>query len=306
MSIVSGAGERWMPGASPPAVIVRRRLPVLLLVLFGAPCSAQIDIANMWRPLPHNQDGSGMVGDAAGVPVSQDGRFRAQSWSPEEYDVAEWVCRPHAWDYSLEGPLAQVRFSADYDRDTQQVAAYRGHIYMQWQQQTIWMDGRPHPPRNAPHTWSGFTTGRWEGDVLVTTTTHLKEAYIRRWGLMRSDRTTVTTRWRRIGDYLQATVIMYDPVYLTEPYIRSSPYRALHPQFVDLDQGPRRCRWIPIRVKRPPKTVSAPAARCRISYPAKAACRRLIPSGPMRSAPPMKRGLGGAGDPVSRSTSTGC
>jgi hypothetical protein len=39
---------------------------------------------------------------------------------------------------------------------------------------------------------------------------------------MRSDQTIVRTYWRRIGDYLQATVIMYDPIYLAEPYIRSS------------------------------------------------------------------------------------
>ena len=30
------------------------------------------------------------------------------------------------------------------------------------------------------------------------------------------------TRWRRIGDYLQLTTILYDPVYLAEPYIRST------------------------------------------------------------------------------------
>ena len=39
-----------------------------------------------------------------------------------------------------------------------------------------------HPPANALHTWSGFSTGEWEGDVLVVTTTHVKEAYVRRTG----------------------------------------------------------------------------------------------------------------------------
>ena len=28
---------------------------------------------------------------------------------------------------------------------------------------TIWMDGRPHPPAWAPHTWMGFSTGRFVG-----------------------------------------------------------------------------------------------------------------------------------------------
>jgi hypothetical protein len=172
--------------------------------------------------LPRNQDGSGLTGDAAGVPLTANGRWRAQSWSPEDFDVAEWVCRPHAFDYSLEGPLSHLRLWAEVDQATQQVIAYRGHINQQEQETTIWMDGRPHPPANALHTWSGFSTGEWQGDVLVQTTTHLKEAYIRRWGLMRSDRSTVRTYWRRLGDYLQATTIMYDPVYLAEPYIRST------------------------------------------------------------------------------------
>ena len=212
-------------------------LPIwmLFLVLGTAPAVAQMDITGMWVPLPRDQDGSGDTGDAAGIPLSVDGRRRAHSWSAEEFDTAEWVCRPHAWDYSLDGPLSQIRFLPIVDRATQEIIAYRGHIQMEQQETFIWLDGRPHPPANAPHTWSGFTTGEWEGDVLVTTTTHLKEAYIRRTGLMRSDRTTVRTRWRRIGDYLQATTIMYDPIYLAEPYIRSanmwvdSPERPMAP-----------------------------------------------------------------------------
>ena len=212
-------------------------LPIwmLFLVLGIAPAVAQMDITGMWVPLPRDQDGSGDTGDAAGIPLSVDGRRRAHSWSAEEFDTAEWVCRPHAWDYSHDGPLSQIRFLPIVDRATQEIIAYHGHIQMEQQETFIWLDGRPHPPANAPHTWSGFTTGEWEGDVLVTTTTHLKEAYIRRTGLMRSDRTTVRTRWRRIGDYLQATTIMYDPIYLAAPYIRSanmwvdSPERPMAP-----------------------------------------------------------------------------
>jgi hypothetical protein len=115
-----------------------------------------------------------------------------------------------------------MRVWSDVERATQRMISLNAHANQEEQETTIYMDGRPHPPQNAPHTWSGFSTGEWDGDVLVVTTTHLKEAYIRRTGLMRSDRTTVRTRWRRMGDYLQLTVIMYDPVYLAEPYIRSA------------------------------------------------------------------------------------
>jgi hypothetical protein len=115
-----------------------------------------------------------------------------------------------------------MRVWSEVDRPTQRTVTLNAHANQEEQETTIYMDGRPHPPQNTVHTWSGFSTGQWEGDVLVVTTTHLKEGYIRRSGLMRSDRTTVRTRWRRMGNYLQLTVIMYDPVYLAEPYIRSA------------------------------------------------------------------------------------
>ena len=204
------------------AVNIRVALLSLLVSLGAAPSFAQVDLQGSWRPLPRNQDGSGMTGDIAGVPVTDVARWRVQSWSPEDFDVTEWACRPHAWDYSLEGPLSALRMWAEVDQATQKVVAWHGHLNMQEQESTIWMDGRPHPPANTIHTWSGFSTGEWDGDTLVVTTTHVKEAYLRRSGLMQSDQAVVRTRWRRMGDYLQATDIIYDPVMLAEPYIRST------------------------------------------------------------------------------------
>jgi hypothetical protein len=211
---------------------VRVPLLVLLFTLSSRPALAQKDITGMWRPLARNQDGSGMIGDAAGLPISDAARWRGESWSPEDFDVAEWVCRPHAFDYSLEGPLSALRLWTEVDQASQNIIAYHGHINQQEQETTIWMDGRPHPPANALHTWSGFSTAEWEGDVLVVTTTHLKEAYLRRSGLMRSDLATVRTRWRRIGNYLQATTVTYDPVSLTEPYVRSTMMWVNDPNLV--------------------------------------------------------------------------
>jgi hypothetical protein len=208
-------------------------LLVVLAALLSRPATAQVDLTGLWRPLPRNQGGSGMVGDSAGVPLSDAGRWRAEYWSPEDFDVAEFVCRPHAFDYSLEGPLSAMRVWTDVDRPTQQVIAYHGHVNQQEQETTIWMDGRPHPPRNTLHTWSGFSTGEWDGDVLVVTTTHLKETYVRRSGVMRSDRSTVRTRWRRVGDYLQATSILYDPVHFSEPYVRSTMVWVYDPALVE-------------------------------------------------------------------------
>src|SRR5678815_3702250 len=92
---------------------------VLLVLLSATPVVGQVDFMGLWRPLARNEDGSGMVGDTAGVPLSAGSQWRVQSWSPEDFDTAEFVCRPHAWDYSLETILTQMQFWADIDRPTQ-------------------------------------------------------------------------------------------------------------------------------------------------------------------------------------------
>ena len=85
------------------------------------------------------------------------------------------------------------------------------------------MDGREHPPADAAHSWGGFSTAQWEGDMLRIETTHLKEDYIRRDGVPATDEATVTKYWIRRGDIL--TWVTHHPttrLYLAEPMIRSS------------------------------------------------------------------------------------
>ena len=62
---------------------MKNRIALLsLVVTLGArPAFAQVDLQGSWRPLPRNQDGSGMTGDIAGVPVTDAARWRVQSLS---------------------------------------------------------------------------------------------------------------------------------------------------------------------------------------------------------------------------------
>jgi len=89
----------------------------------------------------------------------------------------------------------------------------------------IWMDGRPHPSKAAPHSHGGFTTGEWEGDTLTTVTTHFKMGDIKRHRAFSSDRATLTYRFNRHGDLLTVTGILEDPVYLAEPYTLTEVFR---------------------------------------------------------------------------------
>jgi hypothetical protein len=88
----------------------------------------------------------------------------------------------------------------------------------------IWMDGRPHPPEYAAHTWQGFSTGQWEGHMLTVETSHVKVGWIQRNGVATSDRATMTEHFIRHGDTLTVISVVTDPVYLEEPFVRSTNY----------------------------------------------------------------------------------
>jgi hypothetical protein len=130
----------------------------------------------------------------------------------------------HPTQYSYWGP-ARLRIESDLDSGLN-VVAYRIGGTFRRADRTIWMDGRPHPSDHAPHTWAGFTTGEWQGSTLITMTTHLKWGWIRRNGVPSSDQATVVTYYARNGRVLTITWMVYDPVYLTEPFVRSADFIA--------------------------------------------------------------------------------
>jgi hypothetical protein len=118
--------------------------------------------------------------------------------------------------------------------ETQQVVAVHVDISNFQQRRTVWMDGRPHPSAHAEHTWMGFSTGRWDGDTLVVTTSHIKQMWHRRNGLPQSDQTRLTERFTLHGPVLTYVTITEDPAYLTEPLVKTTNMlrnpRPLQPQ----------------------------------------------------------------------------
>src|SRR6185503_13305907 len=55
--------------------------------------------------------------------------------------------------------------------------------------------------------------------------THLKQGFIQRNGVTVSDKAIMTDQYARHGDLLTVITIVEDPVYLTEPFIRSTTWR---------------------------------------------------------------------------------
>ena len=209
---------------------------ILILVLAVVPAIAQIDLSGEWNPLFHEDQPERIpgpeIGDYLGLPITDAARLRAEAWDAEILTLPEHQCKPHPADYGPRGPF-NLRIWKEVDTPTQQIIAWHTHGSWQAPERTIYMDGRPHPPEYAAHTWQGFSTGKWDGDILTVTTTHLKIGWIRRNGIPRSDRATLTEHWIRHDDRLTLVSIVNDPVYLTEPFIRSTDFMLDPHQQID-------------------------------------------------------------------------
>lgn len=197
---------------------------LLILLAASAPMFAQMDFAGEWAPVQDEDNtGNPHIGEFLGIPMSVAGRARSEAWSSSYMTLPEWQCRPHGAMYISRGP-SQVRIWKEVDPVSRQITAWHAE-WLRSIDNPYYMDGRARPSELAPHTWGGFSTAEYEGEMLKITTTHLKEDYYRRNGVPSSDRATLTQYWLRRGNYLTWVTIAYDPVYLTEPMIRSSEYR---------------------------------------------------------------------------------
>ena len=201
---------------------------LLVLATFGSgPALAQVDLSGTWTPLyqedqPERIPGPDLV-DYLGIPINDSARQWALRWDPDRLTLPEHQCQVHTAAYIYRGPL-QLRIWEERDPQTQDVVAIRNYISTYEQNRTIWMDGRPRPPDYAARTWMGFSLGKWDGNILTVTTTHIKQGWHRRNGIPSSDMITLTEHFIRHDNHLTHVSIVTDPVYLAEPLIKSQDY----------------------------------------------------------------------------------
>jgi hypothetical protein len=201
---------------------------LLLMAAIGTGSAfAQITLNGEWSPRYHEDQPDRIpgpeLGDYTGLPITDGARLAADSWDAARLTLKEHQCKVHIAPYIYHGPM-QVRIWEEKDPRTQQVIAIKNYINTYEQERTIWMDGRPHPPEWAPHTWMGFSTGKWEGDILTVYTTHIKQEWIRRNGISNSEKSTMMEHFIRHGNIMTHVVQWTDPVYLTEPLLRSEDF----------------------------------------------------------------------------------
>ena len=203
------------------AVVLRAASP-----LVAQPPRPQIppDIAGEWNLTNNEEDTTAQppLGDYLGIPFNAAGRMRSDTTAESIWGTPEYQCRPHSAPHQWRG-LGGARILKEQDPLTREVRAY--HIqFMRSLDWPVFMDGRPHPPAWAPHSWTGFSTGQWIGNTLKITTTHLKDGYLKRGGPQTSDLFTMTDYLTRHDEILTIVTVVDDPVYQDEPYVESTTY----------------------------------------------------------------------------------
>jgi hypothetical protein len=192
--------------------------------------SPGVDLSGNWAPVIHEDFPERIPGpelaNYAGLPITDGARFFAESWDASRLTLPEHQCQAHVAPYIYRGPL-NLRVWEEKDQQSQRVIAIHQYISTYEQNRTIWMDGRPHPPEGAAHTWMGFSTGKWEGNILSVYTTHIKEGWVRRNGLPESDQATLMEHFIRHGNLMTHVSIATDPVYLTEPLVKTEDFNLV-------------------------------------------------------------------------------
>ena len=183
----------------------RVNLTAVLFLCAGLPALAQIDLSGSWQSKNHEdalERGAGPnPGDFTGIPFNASGRAYALMNSQSQISMPERICAFYSQWHMMVGTFG-VKIWNETDSVTGKTVAWVVGAWEDRAQMTIWMDGRPHPSANAPHSQAGFTTGVWDGDVLTATTTHMLTGYLRRNGVMTSDQATMITHFIRHGDML--------------------------------------------------------------------------------------------------------
>src|SRR5437773_7203942 len=193
---------------------------------FGAPSPP--DLTGTWRWISQEDERDrapgAYPGDYRGLPLNDAARMRADTYD-EEWNSTSPLnqCRSRGPTYQPKA-LDDMQIDKEVDPITRRVVAYRVSYWKTPGERMIWLDGREAPSPYAKHSWDGFSSGKFQGDTLEITTTHLKDSFIRRNGVPSSFRATVIEHISLEEPYLEWTFTVIDPDYLTEPLVRSAIY----------------------------------------------------------------------------------
>ena len=181
--------------------------------MLAAPAAAEPDLSGYWAPvydlgepdpemlakLPDNTvlvDDTGIAefgrGEFGGLKLKPEAEQKARDWDPLDEMTIARVCLAPSIVYALQGPFPFVIHQTD------ELIVIENEYYDQTR--LVFMDGRDHPPADAPHFKMGHSVGHWEGEELVVDTTHIAASTITNNGLDHTDDVHMVERYRLSED----------------------------------------------------------------------------------------------------------
>lgn len=126
-------------------------------------------------------------GNFGGLKVKPAALAAALKWKPADDMTLSKACQPQSIVYTMQGP-----FPFEIDQATELIVMRLEYYDIV---RVIYLDGRSHPPPDAPHTKVGHSVGRWDGNTLIVDTTHISASTILNNGLDHGDKVHLIERF---------------------------------------------------------------------------------------------------------------
>lgn len=154
-----------------------------------------------------NDAGAGELGEGeySGLVLSDDAKQQIANYNFKDELSSEFACTTPSVVLYMQAP-----FPFEILQDKKLIVMRMEYFDMV---RVIFMDGRAHPPADAPHSKNGHSVGHWEGDELVVDTTHIAAGTFMNNGFSHSDDIHLTERFHisKDGNTLVATQVSEDP-----------------------------------------------------------------------------------------------
>lgn len=144
-------------------------------------------------------------GEYSGLVLSERARREVEEYDFQSEFSREFACTRPSVAFYMQAPFP-MEIHQGRDLIVLQMEYY--DMY-----RVIFLDGRGHPPEDAPHSKSGHSIGHWEGDELVVDTTHVSAATFMNNGFSHSEDIHIVERFKlsEDGDTLWLTQLYEDP-----------------------------------------------------------------------------------------------
>ena len=149
--------------------------------------------------------------DADKYPLTESARDTLRRFQQEGRNLTTQGCNPKGMPLMMEQP-----YPMEFSREGQDIVL---RLEEYDAVRMIYMD-REAPPAGIEDSLTGYSVGRWEGETLVVTTTHISWPWVSQIGVPQSAQSVLVERFTPSADGSRLTyeLTSTDPVNFTEPF----------------------------------------------------------------------------------------